>query len=76
MVCRRVRPTILKVRNQEALWILTDYTGEEISEWVNVEEMKEIDVEALDEKEKDGSVGIPVVVNLPEWLSSPWNKDE
>lgn len=78
MTCRRVRPTcILKVTNKEALCLIKDDTGEDISEWIDVEKIDD-DSENLLEKElvNTASSSIPLVDNLQHWLSSPWANDE
>lgn len=72
MTCRRVRPAnILKVRNKEALCLLSDDIGEEYSEWIEVKEIDEAETEVLNEKESE-DICMPVTENLQEWLQSPW----
>lgn len=75
MICRRVRPVnVLKVRNTEALCLLRDDTGEEYSEWIDVEKIDESETEVLNEKGAE-DICMPVADNLQEWLQSPWQNE-
>ena len=45
MVCRRSRPSsIIKTKNDQALCLVKEYSGEESAKWIDVEDIETIDM--------------------------------
>ena len=68
MTCRRVRPTnVFKVKNKEALCLLSDDTGEEYSEWIDVEVFEKAELDALNSTNSE-EMYASRRYNLQQWL--------
>ena len=73
MVCRRGRPlSIIKTRNDQALCLVKEDSGEESAEWIDVEDIETIEMLLNKELIEDDADAGPQIEDIQEWLSSPW----
>lgn len=74
MVCRRIFPVnILKLRDNEALCKLKNNNEEETLEWIDIEDLS---IDTLDEsnfkEDSECKDSWPVITDIDDWISSPW----